>query len=1057
MDFTLGRIKKILNELKDNIYSRVVFIEEMSMKDGFFRNIDEVDQTTGNWRTYRCGEFWGGIDKNAWLRFNINVPEEFKGKTTALYVSTGIDDLEKEETTINPQMLLYLDNKIIQGLDINHREVILSQESQGGEKYQADIKINSGMYDRKFSLEVKIVTVDEETRKLYYDIRVPYEVAKNLPDGDYTKLRILEALNETVNHIDFRSPHTELYFESIKRANKYINEEFYNKMCVASSPTASIIGHTHIDIAWLWTVAQTREKVARSFSTVLNLMKQYPEYKFMSSMPQLYRFLKEDYPDIYEEVKEKIKEGRWEAEGAMWIESDCNLASGESLVRQILYGTKFFREEFGVECNVLWLPDVFGYNAALPQIMKKSGIKYFMSCKMGWNDTDRMPLDTFLWRGLDGSEILTHLITTTYPRASVTSYATDYNGQLFPETVMGAWNKYRHKILNDDVLISFGYGDGGGGPTKEMLENHRRMEKGIPGCPRTEVCTVNQYFNKLEKKIKDSKHIPRWNGEMYLEYHRGTYTSMAREKRGNRKNEIGLSNAEKLNAMDMIINNSDYKKDELDRNWEILLRNQFHDILPGSCIKEVYEVTKEEHELIEKSTKKMINESVDNICSKINLEHDSIVLFNTLSFNRKDIIEADIPRDYDKIRIVDGNNREVQSQIFKEGDNKKVVFYAENIPSNGYSVYNITNDLDDFSECCGNSTEEFNISKDRMYNKFFDIRLDKRGSFTSIYDRINHREILKKCHRGNRLLAYEDKPMTYDNWNISNYYKEKVWEIDDVKRVQIIEDGPVRKVLEIEKDFSKSKIIQRIIIYKDINRIDFDTYVDWKETDVLLKASFPVDVNATKAVFDIQFGNIERTTHNNTSWDQAQYEVPAHKWVDLSESGYGVSLLNDCKYGYDVKDENLNITLLKSGTYPNPDADKEEHRFVYSLYPHGGDWIKANTNAMALSLNTPVISKYEKAHRGSLSDIISFIGVDCDNVCIDTIKKSEDGCDIIIRMYEFCNKRTKAICNTFFNLDGVFECDLMENTIETIDHENKYFSFEIKPYEIKTFRLKINM
>lgn len=1057
MDFTLGRIGKVLKELNNNVYSYIVQIEEIMMKEGLFPNIDEVDKSPEAWKLYRCGEFWGGIDKDAWLRFEINVPKEFLEKTTALYVSTGIDDFEKEETTINPQMLLYLDGEIVQGLDINHREVILSKKSDIKEKYQADIKINSGMYDRKFSLQVKIVTVDEETRELYYNIKVPYDVAKNLPDGDYTKLRILKALNETVNHIDFRSLHSDLYFKSIKRADEYINEEFYEKICGTLNVTASTIGHTHIDIAWLWTVEQTREKLARSFSTVLNLMKQYPEYKFMSSMPQLYKFLKEDYPKLYEKVKERIKEGRWEADGAMWVEADCNLASGESLVRQILYGTRFFENEFGVKCNVLWLPDVFGYNAALPQIMKKSGIKYFMSCKMGWNDTNRMPFDTFMWKGLDGSEVLAHFITTTYPRASVTSYATDYNGQLFPETVMGAWNKYRNKLLNDDVLISFGYGDGGGGPTKEMLENNRRMNKGIPGCPKTEICTVNEYFDKLKDRLGNSEKVPRWNGEIYFEYHRGTYTSMSREKRANRKNEIGLSNAEKLSTIDMVINNNVYKKEELDRNWELVLRNQFHDILPGSCIKEVYEVTENEHKQVEKSMSKIIGDSVDNISRKINLSNDSIVLFNTLSFDRNDIIEVDIPRDYDKIKIIDGNKEEVKIQTSTGEDNKNIVFYAQNIPANGYSVYYVCDKENTIDGRCEDNAEEFQISKSRMVNRYFDVRIDEKGSFTSIYDKTNNREILKRNHRGNRLLAYEDKPMAYENWNISNYYKEKVWEIDEVVRAQIVEDGPIRKILEIEKCFSKSKIVQKIVLYRDMNRIDFDTYVDWKETDILLKASFPVDVNARKAAFDVQFGNVERSTHNNTSWDKAQYEVPAHKWVDISEEGYGISLLNDCKYGYDVKDENLNITLLKSGTYPNPDADKEEHRFIYSLYPHRGNWKDADTNSMALCLNVPVISKYEKAHDGSLPDNMSFIDIDCNNVCIDTIKKAEDGQDIIVRMYEFCNKRTRVTCNAYFDLAGVSECDLMENNIESADYENKCFSFEIKPYEIKTFRLLIDM
>jgi alpha-mannosidase len=1056
MHFISGRIRKIIKEINKNIYSNRVTIKEFMMKDGYFKGLKDLEASHEEWKVYKCGDFWGGRDYDAWFRFDISIPEEFKGKTIALYVSTGIDDLEKEETTINPQMLLYLDGKIIQGLDINHREVILSKKSKGCEKYQADIKVNSGMYDRKVALTAKIVTIDEDTRELYYNIKVPYDTAVQLPDGDYRKLKIIEVLNETINLIDFREPNSKAYNESIKCANNYINEEFYNKICGSSESVASVIGHTHIDVAWLWTVAQTREKVARSFSTVLNLMEQYPEYKFMSSMPQLYKFLKEDYPELYSKVKERVKEGRWEADGAMWVEADCNLASGEGLVRQILYGTKFFREEFGVECSTLWLPDVFGYCAALPQIMKKSDIKYFMSCKMGWNDTNRMPYDTFMWKGIDGSEILTHLVTTTYPRASVTSYATDYNGQLFPETVMGAWNKYRHKTLSDDVLISFGYGDGGGGPTKEMLENNRRMSKGIPGCPKTEIRTVNEYFNKLEEKVKDSNKLPRWVGEMYFEFHRGTYTSMARNKKSNRKCEFGLLNAEQLNTMSLMINN-EYPKEELDKHWELVLKNHFHDILPGSCIKEVYDVTKEEYEQTETEIEGLINKAVDTITSKVNLHKDSIVVYNTLSFKRDDIVEVQIPKDMSDILLVDEENNNVEYQMLAGEAKNKLVFLAEGIPSNGYKSYKIMNKNDEkeISQEIEEGLNEFIISKNRMSNKFFNINIDEKGTFTSIYDKVNNREVLKENERGNKLLAFEDKPMAFDNWNISMYYKEKMWEVDQVKRIQIIEDGSIRKVLEIEKDFSKSKIIQKIIIYKDIPRIDFDTYVDWKETDVLLKASFPVDINTDKATFDVQFGNVERTTHNNTSWDAAQYEVSAHKWADISEGDYGVSLLNESKYGYDIKGENLNITLLKSGTYPNPEADKEEHSFVYSLYPHKGNWKEAKTNSMALKLNIPVISKYEKAHTGILPEKLSIIDIDCDNVVIEVIKKAEDSNNIIVRMHELYNRRTKVNLNTYYNLKAVIECNLMEKELQQLQHHKNNFTFEIKPYEIKTFKLVI--
>ena len=603
MKYTLEKIERIIKEIEKNIYTNEFAIDYFMKKEGFFKSIEDVENSNTEWIEVKTDEFWGGVDKNSWYKFDIKIPENFKNQTIALFVSTGDYDLSKEETTTNPQILFYKDGEIIQGFDINHREYILEEKSIGTEKYRIDLKVNSGMFERKFNYKIMIVTVDENARNLFYNIKVPYEVAKNSKD-EFLKIEITELLKNTINKIDFRQVGSDEYKKSIEKANEYIESEFYGDFCNQNKITASVIGHTHIDVAWLWTVAQTREKIVRSFSTVLSLMEQYPEYKFMSSTPLLYEFLKEDYPEIYSKVKEKISEGRWEADGGMWVESDCNLVSGRSLSRQFLYGKNFFQKEFAVDSKVLWLPDAFGYCGSLPQIMKKSGIDYFVSCKMGWSDTNRLPYDTFMWHGIDGTEILSHMITTTYPRQSVTSYATDYNGQLFPEPVMGAWNTYRHRDINKDVLITFGYGDGGGGPTKEMLEYQRRMNKGIPGCPKTEMCTVNEYFEKLENNLGE-KELPKWFGELYLETHRGTYTSMSRNKKSNRKSDTLIGNLEKLSSINSKLSNKNYDRKTIDSSWKTILRNQFHDILPGSAIEEVYDVTKKEYDELEKKTYKI--------------------------------------------------------------------------------------------------------------------------------------------------------------------------------------------------------------------------------------------------------------------------------------------------------------------------------------------------------------------------------------------------------------------------------------------------------------------
>ena len=382
-------------------------------------------------------------------------------------------------------------------------------------------------------LKANIATLDREVENIYYNIKVPLEIAVLLDDNDKKRVDILNFLNEAVNILDLRKPFSVCFTNSVKDSNNFLQEKFYNKYCGCDEVIATCVGHTHIDVAWLWTLSQTREKTARSFSTVLKLMEQYPEYIFMSSQPQLYKFVKEDYPEVYEKIKERIKEGRWEPEGAMWVEADCNLSSGESLVRQILFGTRFFEKEFGVKNKILWLPDVFGYSAALPQILKKSGIDYFMTTKISWNEYNKIPYDTFMWKGMDGTEILTHFITTSDYQNPIKSHFTTYNGDLKPIEVMGSWQRYQQKDINNDVLISFGHGDGGGGVTKEMLEKARRMEKGIPGCPKVKIGKSLDYFIDLENKVSNNKRLPKWTGEMYLEYHRGTYTSMARNKKYN--------------------------------------------------------------------------------------------------------------------------------------------------------------------------------------------------------------------------------------------------------------------------------------------------------------------------------------------------------------------------------------------------------------------------------------------------------------------------------------------------------------------------------------------
>ena len=1043
MHFILERIQKITEQLKDYTYSEKVKVTDYVMKEGNYKSISQAENAPAPWNRFVTGDKWGGRDYHAWFRTEIEIPESFEGKTAAICAFTG----EEGWDALNPQFILYVNGELIQGLDVNHREVILCRNAKAGDRYNIDLHAYSGMIDKKADLFVELVVLDEKIRNIYYNINVPALVAERLPRDSKTSIDILKVLNDTINILDLRKPFSKLFYDSIEKANSYIESEFYDKMCGHEDIIATCVGHTHIDVAWLWTLAQTREKAARSFSTVLNLMDEYPEYIFMSSQPQLYKFIKEDYPELYKKIKEKISEGRWEADGAMWVEADCNISSGESLVRQVMFGTRFFEKEFGVKNHILWLPDVFGYSAALPQILKKSDIDYFMTTKISWNQFNKLPYDTFMWKGIDGTEILTHFITTRDPDFNMNSHVTTYNGYIQPASIMGGWDRYQQKDINNDILIAFGYGDGGGGPTKDMLENARRMKKGIPGCPKVKMGTAGDYFNRLEKTVKNKKGLPKWVGELYLEYHRGTYTSMGRNKRYNRKSELLYQDIELLSAL-AANTGKEYPQKAINDGWETILLNQFHDILPGSSIKEVYEDSKQQYESILKTGRQMADDALDSIGASIKLENDSIVVYNTLSFNRSDIVCFELPDDIDSPCISDENGEDIPCQTIDEDGVKKVLFFAEDVPAKGYKAFTISN-----GEAKPAHDDSIKVEASYIENDFFLASIDNKGTFSSIYDKKNNRQVLKDGERGNKLQAFEDKPMNYDNWDIDIFYQEKMWEVDDVVKIEIMERGPVRGKLRIHKRFMDSTIIQDVCIYKDIPRIDFDTFVDWKEDQVLLKAAFPIDIYASKATYDIQYGNVERPTHWNTSWDWARFEVCAHKWADISEDKYGVSLLNDCKYGHDIKDDVMRLTLIKSGMNPNPTADREKHHFVYSLYPHNGDWKDGKTVNMAYALNVPMYSKIERSQEGILPDKLSFINIDNENVIIEVVKKAEDSDDIIVRMYECYNRRTNAKVTFFKDLEKVTECNLMEKEIADMPFNGSSFQFEMKPYEIKTFKL----
>lgn len=1028
MEFLDKRVKGICDELNKLKIRQRFPIPNWQYKEGNFVYPADAASDEGEFMEYDSRSMhWYGPDRHYWFKTDFTVPDELDGRAMWMYVCTQIDEWDDGK---NPQFLLFVNGKATQGIDMNHREVLLSRKATAGETLTLELQSYTGTLHKEFALIVEIREIDAAIEKLYYDLWVPLSAFSRMEDDDRNRKNMEEILNNTINFLDLRTPYSERFYQTLAEASAYIDRALYQDMAGYDDVIATCIGHTHIDVAWWWTVAQTKEKVGRSFATVLKLMDEYPEYKFMSSQPQLYYFLKERYPELFEKVKEKVREKRWEVEGGMWVEADCNLTSGESLVRQFMHGKRFFMQEFGLDNRVLWLPDVFGYSGALPQIMKKCGIDYFMTTKLAWNQFNKIPNDTMRWRGIDGTEVLTHLITTLGVSQPIKDFFTTYNGMLHPDAIMGGWLRYQNKDINNDILVSYGYGDGGGGPTRAMLETSKRMEKGVKGIPKVRQEFAGTYFRELEERVWDHKRLPVWEGEFYFEYHRGTYTSMARNKRSNRKAELGLMDLELLAVM--ADSRVKYPYAELDAVWKKVLLNQFHDILPGSSIHEVYEVTKREYAWIDAQISKLIKERTDALTQ----DGQGITVFNTTGMERSGIISLG-DMDVQALRDEAGTVYPVQ----KTADGAAA--YVAGLPAKGYKVFEAL--TGDFSK-----ESPFQLVNDHcLETPFYTVRLDENGLFTGIYDKENDREIVRPGERLNLMRMYEDKPIYYDNWDIDIYYTEKYWDADRLESMEWTEQGPVCAVLTQERNISNSRIRQKISFYADSRRIDFDTYVDWKEHQHLLKVHFPVDIHTDEATFDIQFGNLTRKTHQNTSWDRARFESCGQKWMDLSEGHYGVSLLNDCKYGHSVKDGSMALTLIKSGIEPNPVTDQEEHYFTYALYPHAKGWREGGTVREAYELNQQAIA----VKGGIPGEMYCLASVDRTNVIIETIKASEDGKGIVIRIYEAENAKTKARLTVNRPFTKAYFCNLLEEEETEAQIDGNQVMVECRPYEIVTVKL----
>ncbi len=1011
------------------------------------------------------GDSWTCYDTfTMWFKAEVTVPTSFEGKPLVLELDFGGEAIVR----INGEIISALTSYLSPSVGTRTRVFVTASavpETVYNIEIEAHLNYMEFSYyrragDTKIDYTIRtaaMASVNTTVEDYYFDLAVALDSMETLknPLDKITKSntalpseildffesiskdpfffdKIADAVVSSISCVDFDFDRAKI-IESIPNASKMLKEKM-KTIPNNSHGNIKFVGQGHIDLAWLWPEHESVRKTAKTLSNVCALMDRYPGFTFAFSQPKLFELVKDNYPELYDRVKEKVANGQFEIVGNTWVEMDTNIPSGESLIRQILYGRQFFLDEFGKCSDVFWMPDVFGYSWALPQIIKKSGMNYFYTSKLINNDDNRFPHSLFKWQGIDGTTVTAYL------------QRMNYNGDICPYTINTLYQRYDQKAIHDEAFMTFGYGDGGGGPSYQMLEREKRL-RNCPGLPKIEMSTSLDYFKGTDKV---SDEIPVWNDEMYYEHHRGTYTSQAKTKKNNRKSELLYRQAEMSSVISGIYAGKEYPYSDFLTGYKKLLSNQFHDIIPGSSINSVYHDADASYAQVRSIGENILDDSLQAILSNIECDKNDIVVFNFLSWSRKGNVCVDISSlktdSQNDFAIYDQSNNLVPSITYDKNDKFFIEFVAD-APSMGHSKYSV-------KRTKAETNLAVFVSHDVMENDFYLIKLDDKYNILSIYDKVNRRECLSG--ESNVLKIFEDKPSGETAWNIDLEYQNKEWSVESVASVEILCTGSVKGVLRVKRTFNKSVFTQDIVLYSATDRIDFINYIDWQETEKMLKAEFQTDILSSKAAYEIQFGTIERPTHSNTSFDKTKFEVSAHKWADLSEGNYGVSLLNDCKYGYDIKDSRMRITLLRSSIDPDPIADRGYHEFTYSIRPHAGSWAVSETVNAGYELNVPLLAVLcnEKSQSNTLPPVHSFIECSKKNVIVDTLKCAEDKNGVILRVYESSGTKTKTSIKYNMPLNSVSECNLIEEGAEEISNSNNSFDFVIGPFEIKTFRIK---
>lgn len=1025
--------RKILEKLRkvETRYAAVLFAPvgtvpvEFAETTGHFR-IPPTDEAGLRWRHMDSGKTWGTAWGTAWFRGSFRIPSDCRREAVFIRPMTG-----------GREALVFLNGEPVGGVDSNHSVIQLTGSASTRRSYDVAIEAYAGhpcigtqpddanapSYCCTFET-VELLRRRDDVMGFVFDLRVLLSLVDALDAGSLKRGQLVAALAGVYDAVPaIPTEHPEPVWRIAIGQARQLMEPLLAMANGPTTPEMGIVGHSHIDTAWLWPLTETWRKCARTFSTMANLMEQYPEFIFTQSAPCHAEIMQREYPRLFRRMQKLVTAGRWEPNGGMYVEPDCNIPAGESLIRQFLIGQQTTRRLFSRESDAFWQPDVFGYSAALPQIMRGCGIDYFLTTKISWNDTTRFPYDTFWWRGIDGTAVLAHFNKThCWPD---------------PATLAAQFRDMQHLDTEDRRLTAFGYGDGGGGPQFEMLEIARRVQD-LEGCPRARYTTVSDFMRRLETERGDR--LPEYTGELYLELHRGTLTSLAQVKQGNRRAELALREAEFLCSLASPRGHL-YPANKLRATWKKLLINQFHDILPGSSIPEVNDQAVQELGECEAEARNITENAARALFGKATSHYSAIMVCNSLSWVLSgELPLRNVPRGY-----VPADPAIVHQRVRSiEGTDLLVVA--------GFPVPPLACTPLELRRGSSTGSSSFRVTRNTVRTPHARIRFNRAGQITSLIDRASARQLVRAGGAFNVLWLGEDVPQSWDNWDIDFDQQRKMTAQERLLSRDLVAEGPLQLRMRCTYEIGRaSTLTQDMVFHAQTPRIDFETVIDWHEQHTLLKAGFATDLLSAQARHEIQYGHVERPTHRNRPHERAQFEVCNHKWTDLSEHRCGVAVLNDAKYGVSVDGGEIRLTLLKSGTHPDPRGDAGRHSFSYALLPHGG-FSAESVVRPAYQFN---IQPTAWIAGNQPEAVPSLMQIDVPHVIVETIKWAETGDGVIVRLYEAERSGAWARIALGAPVAAAQETNMLEEKGRDLPIKNGTLELYFRPFEIKTLKMTL--